>query len=57
MLPVAIFFPLLLAALLNSKALAGKRILRVLFYTPYIVPAHFWRVHLAVISQRGNGPV
>ena len=39
MLPVAILFPLLLAALLNSKFLAGKRLLRVLFYAPYMVPA------------------
>jgi multiple sugar transport system permease protein len=39
MLPVAILFPLLLAALLNSKVLAGKRLLRVLFYMPYMVPA------------------
>jgi ABC-type sugar transport system permease subunit len=39
MLPVAILFPLLLASLLNSKFLAGKRVLRVLFYMPYMVPA------------------
>jgi len=39
MLPVAILFPLLLASLLNSKYLAGKRVLRVLFYAPYMVPA------------------
>lgn len=39
MLPVAILFPLLLAALLNSKYLYGKRLLRVLFYMPYVVPA------------------
>jgi multiple sugar transport system permease protein len=39
MLPVSIIFPLLLAALLNSKYLAGKRVLRVLFYMPYMVPA------------------
>lgn len=39
MLPVSILFPLGLAALLNSKYLAGKRLLRVLFYMPYMVPA------------------
>jgi multiple sugar transport system permease protein len=39
MLPVSILFPLLLASLLNSKVLAGKRLLRVLFYAPYMVPA------------------
>jgi ABC-type sugar transport system permease subunit len=39
MLPVAILLPLGLAALLNSKFLAGKRVLRVLFYMPYMVPA------------------
>lgn len=39
MLPVAILFPLLLASLLNSKYLLGKRFLRVLFYMPYMVPA------------------
>lgn len=39
MLPVSILFPLLLATLLNSKFLAGKRFLRVLFYMPYMVPA------------------
>jgi multiple sugar transport system permease protein len=39
MLPVAILFPLLLASLLNSKSLSGKRVLRVLFYMPYVVPA------------------
>jgi multiple sugar transport system permease protein len=38
-LPVIIGFPLLLAALLNSKWLVGKPLLRVLFYTPYMVPA------------------
>lgn len=39
MLPVAILLPLGLAALLNSKLLVGKRVLRVLFYMPYMVPA------------------
>lgn len=39
MLPVAILLPLGMAALLNSKYLAGKRIMRVLFYMPYMVPA------------------
>jgi ABC-type sugar transport system permease subunit len=39
MLPVAILLPLGMAALLNSKLLVGKRVLRVLFYMPYMVPA------------------
>jgi len=39
MLPVAILLPLGMATLLNSKYLAGKRVLRVLFYMPYMVPA------------------
>jgi ABC-type sugar transport system permease subunit len=39
MVPIAILFPLLLAALLNSKYLLGKPLLRVLFYLPYMVPA------------------
>ena len=39
MLPVAILLPLAMAALLNSKVLAGKRFFRVLFYMPYMVPA------------------
>lgn len=39
MLPVAILLPLAMAALLNSKFLAGKRFFRVLFYMPYMVPA------------------
>jgi len=39
MLPVSILLPLGLAALLNSKLLIGKRVLRVLFYMPYMVPA------------------
>ncbi len=37
--PIAILFPLGMAALLNSKLLFGKPVLRVLFYMPYIVPA------------------
>jgi len=39
MLPVSILLPLGMATLLNSKYLAGKRVLRVLFYMPYMVPA------------------
>jgi multiple sugar transport system permease protein len=39
MLPISILFPLGLAALLNSKWLVGKPVLRVLFYMPYVVPA------------------
>lgn len=39
MLPISLAFPLMLAVLLNSKWLAGKTVLRVLFYMPYIVPA------------------
>jgi multiple sugar transport system permease protein len=39
MLPVSILVPLGMAALLNSKYLAGKRFFRVLFYMPYMVPA------------------
>ncbi len=38
-LPVSIIFPLLMAALLNSKYLIGKPFFRLLFYMPYIVPA------------------
>jgi len=38
-LPIAIGLPLLLATILNSKMVYGKPILRVLFYTPYMVPA------------------
>ena len=38
-IPVVVGFPLLLAALLNSKYVFGKPILRVLFYLPYMVPA------------------
>jgi multiple sugar transport system permease protein len=37
--PFGIALPLLFAAILNSKFLAGKRFLRVLFYMPYLVPA------------------
>jgi ABC-type sugar transport system permease subunit len=38
-LPVGILFPLFLAMILNSKAVYGKPLLRVLFYMPYMVPA------------------
>lgn len=38
-LPVSLLVPLFLAALLNSEYLQGKRLLRVLFYMPYMVPA------------------
>ncbi len=38
-LPIAILFPLGMAALLNSKLLVGKPFFRILFYMPYIVPA------------------
>jgi len=37
--PIGLLVPLLMASLLNSKALAGKRIWRTLFYLPYMVPA------------------
>ncbi len=37
--PVGILVPLGMAALLNSKYLFGKRLWRVLFYLPYMVPA------------------
>jgi multiple sugar transport system permease protein len=37
--PVGLLLPLGLAALLNSKKLFGKRIWRLLFYMPYMVPA------------------
>jgi len=37
--PIAILFPLGMAALMNSKLLVGKPIFRALFYMPYIVPA------------------
>jgi len=39
MAPIGILLPLGLAALLNSKYLVGKPLLRVLFYMPYMVPA------------------
>lgn len=38
-LPISIGLPLLLASILNSKAVFGKPLLRVLFYMPYMVPA------------------
>jgi len=38
-LPLAIILPVLLASLMNSEYLAGKRIMRTLFYMPYMVPA------------------
>jgi multiple sugar transport system permease protein len=37
-LPVAIFFPLLLALLLNARTLKASTIFRSLFYLPYIIP-------------------
>lgn len=37
-LPVAIFFPLLLALLMNSKWLKWSTLFRSLFYLPYIIP-------------------
>lgn len=37
-MPLAIILPVLLAALLNSEYLIGKRFFRTLFYMPYIVP-------------------
>lgn len=37
--PVGIIVPLGMAALLNSKFLYGKRLWRLLFYLPYMVPA------------------
>jgi ABC-type sugar transport system permease subunit len=37
-LPVAIFFPLFLALLMNSKSLKGSTLFRSLFYLPYIIP-------------------
>jgi multiple sugar transport system permease protein len=37
--PVGILLPLGMATLLNSKSLVGKRIWRLLFYMPYMVPA------------------
>lgn len=45
-LPLAIILPIVLAALLNSNYLAGKRFFRTLFYAPYMVPvvssAYIW---------------
>jgi len=37
-LPIGLILPVLLAALLNSEFLVGKRFFRTLFYMPYIVP-------------------
>ncbi len=37
-LPVAIFLPVLLATLMNQKALFGKTFFRAGFYFPYIIP-------------------
>src|SRR5690606_13639981 len=37
-LPLSVIIPLSLATLLNAKNLWGKRLLRTLFYMPYIVP-------------------
>ncbi|GAB4518081.1 MAG: sugar ABC transporter permease [Anaerolineae bacterium] len=37
-LPLAVILPIALAALLNSKALVGRRFFRTLFYMPYVVP-------------------
>lgn len=37
-LPIAIFLPIALATLLNSKYLLGKTIIRTLFYMPYMIP-------------------
>ncbi len=37
-LPVSILLPIVLAGLLNSPLLAGKRLFLTLFYMPYIVP-------------------
>jgi multiple sugar transport system permease protein len=36
--PIGILLPLGLASLLNSKALVGKRLWRLLFYMPFMVP-------------------
>jgi multiple sugar transport system permease protein len=38
-IPILLFVPILLASLLNSQALKGKRVLRTLFYLPYVIPA------------------
>lgn len=37
--PIGLALPLLMASLLNSKLLYGKRLWRTLFYLPYMVPA------------------
>lgn len=37
--PIGILLPLALAGLLNSKYLVGKRVWRLLFYLPFMVPA------------------
>jgi ABC-type sugar transport system permease subunit len=37
--PIGIIVPMAMAALLNSKHLVGKRLWRVLYYMPYVVPA------------------
>lgn len=37
--PIGILLPLGMATLLNSKYLVGKRLWRLLFYAPYMVPA------------------
>jgi ABC-type sugar transport system permease subunit len=37
-LPISIAFPLLIAVLMNAKAIKGKRLLRTLFYLPYMIP-------------------
>lgn len=37
-LPVGIFFPLILALLMNNRFLKGQFVFRSLFYMPYIVP-------------------
>jgi len=37
--PIGLLVPLGMAALLNSKRLQGKRLWRLLFYLPYMVPA------------------
>lgn len=37
-LPIGIILPVVLASLLNSEFLVGKRFFRTLFYMPYIVP-------------------
>jgi len=49
-LPVAIFLPIILAGLLNSSLLKGKRLFLTLFYMPYIVPVvsvvFIWQAYL-----------